>query len=64
MRITVRYMGYGMLELKIGWVDDNTIEFSASLWYPGTGDDDATFIKDVIVLYDFQERHMEYTLSD
>ena len=44
------------------WLDNDIVAFNASLWYPGTGDDDAIFIDEVIVQYDFKEKHMEYVI--
>jgi hypothetical protein len=46
---------------EIVWTDNSSIEFAASLWYPGTGED-ATFIEEVIVQYDFALKHMEYEI--
>ena len=48
----------------IEWTGNGAIEFNASLWYPGTGDDDATIIRDVTVRYDFREKRMECVVND
>lgn len=49
---------------EIVWTDNSTIEFTASLWYPGTGDDDATLIKEVTIQYDFAQKQMEYEIIE
>jgi hypothetical protein len=49
-------------EDKINWVDNNTLEFNASLWFPGTSDDEAIFIYDVLVRFDFQQKQIEYEI--
>ena len=50
--------------LEIGWIDNGAVEFNASLWYPGSGDDDATLIRNVTVRYDFREKRMECVVND
>lgn len=52
----------GAWDGEFKWTDNDIIEFSASLWYPGTGDDDGTFISDVLIRYDFRDEYMEYEI--
>jgi|GEM_PF-602864 len=49
---------------KIGWTNNSTIEFDASLWYPGTGIDDDMFIRNTHIRYDFSQKHMEYEIIE
>ncbi|MDR0219989.1 MAG: hypothetical protein LBI54_01115 [Lachnospiraceae bacterium] len=49
-------------ESEIAWLDDSTVEFRAHLWFPGVGDDDAKFIDNVLVRYDFRQKHLGYEI--
>jgi hypothetical protein len=48
----------------VEWTGDSALEFHTTLWYPGTGDDDAIFINGAIVRYDFAQKRMEYEITD
>jgi hypothetical protein len=47
---------------EIEWTDDGAIEFTAFLWYSGTGAADPVLFSNVLVRYDFRQSRMEYEI--
>lgn len=44
------------------WTDNNSITFPVSLWYPKADGESDTVINNVIVRYDFHQKHMAYEM--